>query len=336
MTMYGAFHPKSDIHRLYLQREKGERGLISCEGCISAEENSLGWYVKNSVEPLLQQVAKTNVIETEGCEAKENFKRKVREDLEKAWTDKRMYGQYKRDLGEEVQVDLVKTWWWLKKGDLKPETEALLCAAQEQALRTNYVKFHIDRTVESPLCRLCGEKGEHVTHLISECKKLAQKEYKRRHDNVARIVHWKLCGLYQLERAGKCYEHQPNGVIGLDEVKILWDFNILCDSLIECRRPDIVVVLKKKKECKIIYIAVPRDSRVGEKELEKMEKYDDLKREIKRMWTMRKIEIIPIVVGALGAVSRNLNNWIEKLDVHIRVELLQNTALLGTARILRN
>ena len=245
-----------------------------------------------------------------------------------------MYGQYKRDLGEEV--DMVKTWWWLKKGDLKPETEALLCAAQEQALRTNYVKFHIDRTVESPLCRLCGEKGEHVTHLISECKKLAQKEYKRRHDNVARIVHWKLCGLYQLERAEKWYEHQPNGVIESDEVKILWDFNIQCDSLIECRRPDIVVVLKKKKECKIIDIAVPGDSRIGEKELEKMEKYDDLKREIKRMWTMRKIEIIPIVVGALGAVSRNLNNWIEKLDVHIRVELLQNTALLGTARILRN
>ena len=90
MTMYGAFHPKSDIHRLYLQREKGGRGLISCEECISAEENSL--------EPLLQQVSKTNVIETEGCKAKENFKRKMR-DLEKAWTDKRMYGQCERSRG---------------------------------------------------------------------------------------------------------------------------------------------------------------------------------------------------------------------------------------------
>ena len=98
MTMYGALHPKSDIHRLYLQRDKGGRGLISCEGCISAEENSLGWYVKNSVEPLLQQVARTDVIETERCETKENFKKKVREELEKMWTDKRMYGQYKRDL----------------------------------------------------------------------------------------------------------------------------------------------------------------------------------------------------------------------------------------------
>ena len=61
------------------------------------------------------------------------------------------------------------------------------------------MKSHIDRTSESPLCRLCGEKGENITHLTSECKKLAQKEYKRRHDNVACIVHWKLRGLYKLE-----------------------------------------------------------------------------------------------------------------------------------------
>ncbi len=77
------------------------------------------------------------------------------------------YGHYNRDLGKEV--DREETWWWLKKGDLKPETEALLCAAQEQALRTSYVKFHIDRTVEKRET-LCGEKGKHITHLISECK----------------------------------------------------------------------------------------------------------------------------------------------------------------------
>ena len=65
------------------------------------------------------------MIETERCETKENFKKKLREELEKMWTDKRMYGQCKRDLDKEV--DMEKTWWWLKKGDLKPETEALLC-----------------------------------------------------------------------------------------------------------------------------------------------------------------------------------------------------------------
>ena len=118
-------------------------------------------------------------------------------------------------------------------------------------------------------------------------------------------------------------------------VMILWYFNIQCDSLIECRKPDIAVVLKKEKECKVVDIAVLGDSRIGKKELEKMEKYDDLKREIKRMWTMRKIEIIPIVIGALGAISRKSDKWIEKPDVDIRIELLQKTGLLGTARILR-
>ena len=42
MTMYGAFHPNSDTDRLYLTREKGGRGLISCEGCVRSEENIFG------------------------------------------------------------------------------------------------------------------------------------------------------------------------------------------------------------------------------------------------------------------------------------------------------
>ena len=38
-----------------------------------------------------------------------------------------------------------------------------------------------------------GERGESVQHIVSECEKLAQKEYKRRHDKVANNVHWDLC-----------------------------------------------------------------------------------------------------------------------------------------------
>ena len=38
-----------------------------------------------------------------------------------------------------------------QNGDLKAGTEALICAAQDQALRTNYVKHHIDKTLESHL-----------------------------------------------------------------------------------------------------------------------------------------------------------------------------------------
>ena len=64
------------------------------------------------------------------------------------------------------------------EGDLNECTRALICSAQEEALRTNYIKFHIDKAVDSPLCRMCDERGESVFHLISECEKLAQREYK--------------------------------------------------------------------------------------------------------------------------------------------------------------
>ena len=101
----------------------------------------------------------------------------------------------------------------MKKGDLKPETEALICAAQEQALRTNYIKHKIDHTHEEDKCRMCGQKGETVWHITSECEKLAQGEYKRRHDNVARIIHWELCAKYGIDRAKNWYERKPIGVM---------------------------------------------------------------------------------------------------------------------------
>ena len=106
---------------------------------------------------------------------------------------------------EELNKD--RTWQWLSKSDLKIGTEGLLCAAQEQAIRTKYVKHHNDKTSEPPLCRLCGEKGESVQHLVSGCEKLAQREYKRRQDNVPRKVHWDLCKKAGLEHRKMVWTH---------------------------------------------------------------------------------------------------------------------------------
>ena len=50
-----------------------------------------------------------------------------------------------------------ETWYWLRKADLKVETEAMLCAAQEQAIRKNYVKHKIHKRAQSPFCRVCDK-----------------------------------------------------------------------------------------------------------------------------------------------------------------------------------
>ena len=186
------------------------------------------------------------------------------------------------------------------------QTEVMICAGQEQALRINYVKYHIDKTVESPLCKVCGEKGESVNHIVCECKKLALREYKQRHDNVAKAVHWKLCEKYHLEKKDKWYEHALDSVSENDEVKALWDVNIQCDHVIEARRQNIVFLNEQERKCSIIAVAVPADKRIGEKENEKVEKYQDLKREIPRIWNMRTVHVVPIIVGSLGSVKIKL------------------------------
>ena len=59
-------------------------------------------------------------------------------------------------------------------------------AAQNQRIRTNLVKGRIDKSQGDSLCRLCRKVDESIDHIVSGCSKLAQKEYKRRHDNLGK------------------------------------------------------------------------------------------------------------------------------------------------------
>ena len=122
---------------------------------------------------------------------------------------------------------------------------------------------------------MCRKVDESIDHIVSGCNKLAQ----RRHDNLGKIVHWKLARKCNFEAADKWYEHEPESVLEIEDYKILWDFSIQTDHVIETRRPDLVVVVKKERSCKIIDFAVPGDSRIEEKEKDKIEKYQNLGRE---------------------------------------------------------
>ncbi len=53
----------------------------------------------------------------------------------------------------------------------------------------------------------------------------------------------------------------------------------------------------------------------------------------KKLWNM-KVTIVPIVLGALGTVTKGLLKGPEDLEVGGLVETIQTTALLSTARIL--
>ena len=77
------------------------------------------------------------------------------------------------------------------------------------------------------------------------------------------------------------------------------------------------------------------DTRIAEKEREKIDHYQDLKAEIQKLWNCKSVSVVPVVIGALGAVTENLMMWVTKMETPGILNLLQKACLLGTAKILR-
>ena len=55
------------------------------------------------------------------------------------------------------------------------------------------------------------------------------------------------------------------------------------------------------------------------------------------LWKV-KAKVVPIIVGAFGTVTtvtRKLNSYLKEIGVNLTIQLMQKSALLGIARILR-
>ena len=79
-----------------------------------------------------------------------------------------------------------------------------------------------------------------------------------------------------------------------ERCKLLWDVTIQCDQATEARRPDIVFLDMETREVKIVDIAITGDTQMKKKPVGK---YQLLKDEIGRISNMRKVCVVPVVVG---------------------------------------
>ena len=104
--------------------------------------------------------------------------------------------------------------------------------------------------------------------------------------------------------------------------------------VIEVRRSDMIVVDKVKKTRTIIDFAIPYDSKVNNKEMEKIEKYQDLARELRKLCNM-KVKVIPIIIGTLGTTPRQVKKRLEVIRIETGVKELKKTVIIHSARILR-
>ena len=95
-----------------------------------------------------------------------------------------------------------------------------------------------------------------------------------------------------------------------------------------------IFIDKEHHECQIIDFAIPYDTRVDDKEIEKIEKYFYLARELKKVWNM-KVTVVPLVVGALGTPAKVLAKILKTNGIETKITELQKTILINASRIIR-
>ena len=129
--------------------------------------------------------------------------------------------------------------------------------------------------------------------------------------------------------------HNPESVLVNDSHKVLCYSEILTDRLILARRPDRVIVNNKKKN--LPNSGLFRSSWPHGKNWKKLTRVANtytLLENWKKLWNM-KVTVIPVVIGALATFTKGLIQRLEDLEIRGRVETIQTTALLRSARILR-
>ena len=81
---------------------------------------------------------------------------------------------------------------------------------REEEEEEELIKAWIDKTQQNSKCRLCGNRDENINHIISECSKLSQNEYKTRHDWVSKVIHYKKL---KCDHTNKWYMYNPAAVL---------------------------------------------------------------------------------------------------------------------------
>ena len=148
---------------------------------------------------------------------------------------------------------------------------------------------------------------------------------------MGKVIHWELCKKFISDHTNKWYIHNPESVLRNETHTPLgfWNANG-SRNLSQTTGP----YNNQQQQQKRVLAELWSDYKVKLKENEKKDKYQNLAGELKKLWNM-KVTVIPIVIGALGIVAKGLLKGLEGLEIRGRVETVQVTALLRSARILK-
>ena len=353
--------------RIYLPRSQGGLGLTEIDNLHKSLTVSLGQYIQSAQSPLIKMVR----THQEECESEEtsvvklarNFagdimtedkeegiksaniiakasRKKYSEEYQRRnkdeWKNNKKAERFYEELNKEY-IDKEGSVEWLKRGRLTFDGERLIVGAQDQALMTNVFK-HMAGLSQTDRCRFCHKEAETTSHLLSGCEiLLADGMYTARHNKICAYIHHTICKSLEIPCNEHVWDHEPEPVTGSEQYTLYYDKIIPTARYIEnsAIKPDIVIRDKKNKTAVIIDVSVPNDYGINRAEREKINKYQQLKWDMKRNWKLTEVDIIPIIIGATGLYKTNLKTYSESIPGIPALQEMQLCAIKGTIKILK-
>lgn len=339
LTKYGVHHPHSSTVRLYLPRHLGGRGLLNLEKIHQENITTMRNYFLKKNSPFFQAIREADQDISALKLSNPALQQTVRtiEELVEEWNSKALHGRYPGCLKKD-EINKKESLTYLRAGYLFPETEGRLLAIQDQVVATRMYQKNVAKLdIPSDRCRKCFQAPEKIQHLTSSCPILAPRDYLERHNSMAKIYHQQTAlklGLLQEELQSHLYA--PKTLLQNARYKLYWDSTLVTDRNVMHNRPDMALFDTEEKTCMLVEFTVPADDNVSKAYTEKITKYGDLAFQLKELYNLKKVSVLPMIISVNGLVEAHLPENTERLFLKPAVmSASQKQVILYTTRIVR-
>lgn len=239
----------------YLNSKSVTRPIIEVEKRLATHLGMIEEYLKMKYDLVEEEISRELLTAVQ----EENRMQQIR--------DKRMHSIMFQN--ESGHIDVKQSSLWLKKGNISPQEERMLCKLQDRNL------FFDKRS-----CPNCMNRRLSVDHLATYCGKYVSFEYKRRHDEIVRCLHFMIAKRYGITHNRRLKNYKVEGVVSNERVRIKSDIPILTENRnVQYNKPDLFIHDLKTNEITMIEIGVTNKNDLPTTELTKGRKYDLLERE---------------------------------------------------------
>ena len=182
--------------------------------------------------------------------------------------------------------------------------------------RSNARRILLRKRLSSPSAAFAMNTMRIFSHFVTSCPSMSDNMYLyQRHDRVANIVYEEI--IYKHTDAENNRKHiiKPPKVTKLKGKEIWWNVSINLPIKVGHNRPDIGISDYYSKVCTLVEVCTPLDANVTNRTAWKVGLYFPLVCEVSRIYPGYHFQIVPVVMGALGAVPQSQNESMKKLNI---------------------